>query len=300
MRYIKKQVTAGMTVNRKKHPYTMWLFWCITNICNLRCIYCSGKPERYGKDGFPGNIQIKALMKTLSATKNIFRIGFTGGEPFLIPNIITACKEITQTHYISMVTNLTSLKVDDFVKQIPPEKVISILASTHIKELERNNLVDRYVSNFLMCKEMGFNISAVEIAYPPYISEVRKYKTYFRDRGITLQYDPFKGNYNGKQFPDSYTEDEIKAFDMNIRLDSYTTMFHKGDLCNAGYNVGIVSPDGDIRPCFASQVIIGNIYKGITFRKELVKCPFEFCKCPLKYYDPFLFQKAMTESGISQ
>ena len=99
---------------------------------------------------------------------------------------------------------------------------------------------------------MGFNISAVEIAYPPYITEIHKYKEFFRGKGITLQFDPFKGNYKGMKYPESYTEEEIKAFGMKLRPDSYTTKIHKGSLCNAGYNVGIIIPAGNINPCFCN------------------------------------------------
>ena len=202
---------------------------------------------------------------------------------------------IDLNHYISIITNLTSLKIDDFAKEINPDRVMSILASTHIKELERNKLMDRFISNFLICEKRGFNISAVEIAYPPYITEIQKYKDFFRKKGITLQFDPFKGNNKGKEYPESYTEEEIKAFGITLRPDSYTTMVHKGCICNAGYNAGIVTPAGDIQICFESKKTIGNVYNRIEFRKTLITCPFEYCQCPLKYYDPYLFQKAMAD-----
>lgn len=53
-------------------------------------------------------IDIPAFVKMLDRTRKIFKITSTGGEPFLVPNLVEACEKITQRHYISFNTNLVT------------------------------------------------------------------------------------------------------------------------------------------------------------------------------------------------
>jgi MoaA/NifB/PqqE/SkfB family radical SAM enzyme len=277
----------------EKGRYDAMLFWCITDLCNLHCTYCSADAKEYGKDGLPGKIDLKAFMATLSKTNKTFRITFTGGEPFLIPNIIDVLRSVTKNHYISIITNLTSLKISEFVKFIPPRRVIELNASAHIKELKRKDLLERFITHYHMCKEHGFPVRVVEIAYPPFIPEIQNYKKYFLQRGIPLHFDPYKGMYKNREYPGAYTEEQIEVLGLAIVPASYTRKVHTGTLCNAGYNAVIATPDGRIRPCFYSDKIIGHIYEEIRFQTELIHCPYDYCQCPIKYYDSYLYQQAV-------
>jgi len=221
-------------------------------------------------------------------------IGFTGfGEPFLIPNIVEAVKEITHKHYVIFNTNLTSSKIKEFAETIDPKKVVSICASLHIKELERRNLMDRFIDNFLYCRRKGFNIFVRVVAYPPLSCEIKKYTLFFKRFDIKLKFDPFIGVYDGKRYPDSYSSKELSAFGFkHTEIDEFHT---KGRVCNAGYNTGIVGSDENIYTCSQIHENIGNIYKKISFKKKLLKCPIDSCDCPWFKYSVFLFEKALRE-----
>lgn len=299
--------------------YDAWLIWNITNKCNLACGFCSARASmpslikiikikslglipyfsikklkaKFKK--IPEKIDIVSLIRTLDETNRIFRIGFSGGEPFLSSNIIEACVELTKRHYISLNTNLISKNIKEFTEKIDPERVIHFHASLHIKELERLNLLDRYINNFLLCKEKGFDIFAQEVAYPPLLEEVDKYKKNFKEKGIELTFNPFNGEYNKKIYPQAYTEKEIEIFGLDETYINY--FYQKGKICNAGYNVGLVSITGDIQPCHLINKNMGNIYKEIKFSDKVIKCPFEFCFCPMKNYDDYLFKKAIEETS---
>lgn len=229
-------------------------------------------------------------------------IGLTGGgEPFSVNNILELCSEITKKHCLILNTNLTSHKIKSFAEKIDPTKVVMISASLHIKELERLGLVERYIENFLFCKERGFNICTPVVAYPPLLTEVERYKEFFGNIGINLLFGPFCGEYDGKIYPDAYTEEEnilfdyTKLFDLN---EDVPQIYHqKGKACNAGYNVGAIDcTTGNIHPCFSLPESIGNIYKEINFNNNLMICPLEFCGCPVKVYIPNLFKKALKET----
>ena len=280
--------------NLRNPPYDAWLLWVPTYQCNLDCDYCIvEKIIRYIPNTY--NINISALKNTLNNSNKIYRIDFTGGEPFLAPNIVELCIELTKKHFIAFNTNLTSKKVKEFAEKINPERVLSIVASCHIKELERRNLLSRYIHNFLLCKNRGFNIRAIEVGYPPLLKESDKYKKFFLEKGIDLTFCPYHGKYKEKFYPDSYSEKELKIFGLT---EKHINQFYQyGKLCNAGYNVGIIHPNGDIRYCFLINKSLGNIYEGIKFNDKLTRCPFKYCNCPLNIYDPYLFRKAISEVG---
>lgn len=288
-------------VIKQKEPenYDIWLRWYLSDRCTLECAYCTVGPIK--KTAKIPNIEIPPLIRVLENTGKTFKISFTGGgEPFLVPNLVEACVEITKKHYISLTTNLTSVRIAEFAKRINPRRVFHILASAHIKELEKRNLLDIYCNNFLLLREKGFNIKAIEVAYPPLLNEVKRYRLLFKNKGIELEFNPFLGNYNGKKYPFSYTQAELEIFGLNSsKGNSPKKNYQYLKLCNAGYNVVSVNPRGDIYPCDSINNKIGNIYNKIEFKKNLIVCPFKFCGCPINEYDPYLFKKALKEVGTS-
>jgi hypothetical protein len=150
-----------------------------------------------------------------------------------------------------------------------------------------------------MCKQKGFNIFCQAIAYPPLIKEAGKYKKYYAQNGIDLTFGPFCGEYDGKLYPDAYSETEIEALRLNKTSDSGIRHFYqKGHPCNAGYNAVMVDIYGNIRSCAKEDKVIGNIYRNINFTNKLILCPFERCYCPLNSYDLYLFEKAMKTKSL--
>jgi len=281
------------TVN-EKIKYDAWLQWNVTTRCNMNCQYCFDFDKKSKKFGEILEINIPELIKTLNKTNKFFRINFIGGEPFLTPNIVEACIQLTKKHYVSFNTNLTSTKLKEFCENINPKKVSYILAALHIKELEKRNLLNRYIDNFLLCKQKGFNIIAIVVAHPSLINEVEKYTKFFKEKNIDIKFTAFIGKYNEKNYPDEYTTKERNIFKINKKDNKNSNQ--KGKICNAGYNSGIIQPNGDIFRCLNINEKIGNIYNNILFDEHLIKCPVEFCGCPLKDYDKYLFNKALKEN----
>ncbi len=215
-------------------------------------------------------IDVETLLRTLERTGLAFRIGLTGGEPMLIPNIVEACEAITEKHYVSFNTNLTSGKVEDFASRVRPERVVEMLGSLHIKQLEKHGLVDVYVKNYLTLKEKGFSVTAQEIAYPPMSAEVPGLRKFFGKKGVDLTFGPFVGRYRWKQYPEAYTADELRVFGLDVEKN-VKSFRQEGKPCNAGYNLGVVMASGEVKPCYKIDIVLGNIYTGIDFRKDIVK-----------------------------
>ena len=308
-------------------PYNAVLLWSPTSKCSLNCIYCissatMSEDKRKGKAGLYNKIrmalnmsipslarnfiiykkmggvvpiQTERLIRALDATKKTFRIDFAGGEPFLIPNLVEACAAITKKHFVSINTNLITGKVDEFAAKIDPGRVSFFVASLHIKELEKHGLMSKYIDNFLKCRNRGFKIFAREVSYPALFGEAEEYKDFFKEKGINLTFGPFAGQYNGRRYPQAYTDEELKVFGLPPSCKNRTDP--AGKICNAGYNIAVVFPNGSVYPCYQMREYgeTGNIYEKIKFTDKLIECPFDSCNCPVDTCDPELAKKAIYE-----
>lgn len=289
-------------------PYTAWLHWSPTEECNLQCSYClSAKNRIYTKKTwlFPKRtaaINIKLFLRTLERSGKTFKISFVGGgEPFLVPNLAKLCGVLSKKHFLSFNTNLTSKQIPELVNLVPPSRILDIGASLHIDELTKRNLLDNFISNYLLCKTKGFNISAREIAHPSMKQRVSELKSFFIKKGIILNFDPFIGTYQNKLYPAAYTEEELNIFDLQrIKDQTQRNDIHRQSqpLCNAGYNVAYVHPSGDIWQCPAIPKKIGHVYNEVTFQNELSECTAKFCVCPLNKYDQALFELAKNSCAL--
>ncbi len=53
----------------------------------------------------------------------------------------------------------------------------------------------------------------------------------------------------------------------------------------------VIQTDGILKPCYQVKEYRGNIYKNIQFNNQLIRCPFDYCGCPLNVYDPYLIDR---------
>lgn len=309
-----------MNIFRKKNNRYSAFITVIVNTakCNLNCSYCFQNlsqsyfdlmgidAEKRAANGRKSILEfdISSFLKTLEKTKQTFCVSLGGEEPFLASNIIEICQNTTKEHHIRLSSNMTSPHWKDFVKVVDPGKVFMILASAHIEELNKRNLLDIYISNFLSCREKGFRIIAAEVAHPNLVTKVDEYKSLFKSRGIDLKFMAFQGIYKGNFYPYAYTDKDLKIFGLSAQLKAKCR--RKDELCNAGYNVAFTDSEGFVYPCahffYSSdnnKYKLGNIHTGFNFRKHMLRCPFEACSCPMKTIDKRLFDEAVRKTGAA-
>jgi len=288
---------------KKEYPdwtgkvYDTTLMWTVTDYCNFSCSGCIATAKKAGKDYIPERIDISALKKTLDDSNQIFKILFTGGEPLLIENIIDVFAEVTTKNYMALITNLTNPKVKELGERIDPSRVLFLKASAHLMELEKRNLLDTFLDHYNLLQEKGFTLFTEEIAYPIMADKVDAYKKIFLDRGIELCFQAFRGIWQGKKYPEAYTEEEHRIFNFSsIGIASKEMHYRKNKKCNAGYNACIARPNGDIHRCYDIPDSLGNLYTGIKLYDTLIECPLDFCDCPLAVFESHLFERAMDET----
>ncbi len=263
-----------------------------TRRCNFTCEYCFDSNEEKRSSKLEP-INISNLLSSLDRLNKTFRVSFIGGEMFLVPNIIETCIEVSKKHYIHFNTNLVPNSVRKFADAIDPERVVSIQASLHMQELEKRGMIDAFITNYNYLKDKGFKISSVAVAHPSLLPEIEKFDTIFTDGGVDYEFGNFFGEYDGKQYPASYTKKELEAFDMSrgegdpeSNVEFYQ---RKGKRCNAGTNMFLLTPDSDdVYPCAAVPRRLGNLEEGFNPLESPIVCPADYCFCPTETNSQYL------------
>lgn len=265
-------------------------YWKINNACNFRCKYCFFDNHREHPQ--VGKHTAKEITEAFDDTGVVWTIVIDGGEPFLYPGIVDLLTGLTDNHYVVLVTNLSrSAQIREFSDRIPAEKVLRIGTSVHIEERERLGLVNSYIENFLMLKEKGFAMYATYVVYPSLFSRIEDDFEFFQSNGIIISPVPFRGIYNGKQYPESYSEKEKRIFrslapagSVHVSLLKGRSSF-KGRYCYAGSRLIDINEGGLVSICVSAlvykQITLGNFFsKETTLLKQMRVCTFEYCSCP--------------------
>ncbi|MBW2998789.1 radical SAM protein [Candidatus Woesearchaeota archaeon] len=252
--------------------------WHMTNFCNFNCHYCYCNT----KEGIEKELPVDKIINSLKKTGRDCNLNMTGGEPFLFPNFIELCKALTENDIkISIDTNLSiDSKVKEFINTINPVDVKYLYISTHIEEREKRNGVDKFIENLLLLKEKNFHFGVNYVLHPTLFKRFKKDYDYFESKGIKLNVKPFKGLYNGKKYPLSYTNKEKKVLlkndpgvFRNLPFDS------KGVKCNAGKTMVRIQINGDVSRCVADKTKMGNIFMEIKLNEDAKPCIVDRCPC---------------------
>ena len=268
----------------------IYIHWELTKKCNYSCIYCSAT-DISKKDSFQTvKIDISRILEKIEKIDDIILFTFTGGEPFLISNFPEFIKEITRKHLVRIDTNLSiKQNCEKFLNIVNPSKIYEIIFSTHILELKKKNInledLCKTVNKF---QDKGFKITGNYVLWPPLINNFEKDLDFFRQKGISVFPSLFIGNYQQKEYPFSYTEDDLQRI-RKYNPESLSVLSRSyGKKCTAGTRAFYINSNFDVFPCFSYKKRIGNLLNKIKPLKKIAKCPSEYCYCPFNRYYSFI------------
>jgi len=257
--------------------------WDIHYRCNFRCPFCwfNDKWEEMDKLN-----RYKSVEELVSVWRKVYdkygecHIMITGGEPTLYPNFIELISELSKIHTIK-VTSQLSTDMYTFARKLNPERV----------ELDMNfhpfeSKLEPFIRKVLYLKQRGFRGGVCYLAYPPQMGKIFYYKEKFEEKGINFALAAFWGVYQGKRYPESYTEEE-KEMMKPFLGDSARVLYHlegkktKGKLCRAGFSYASIKADGKVTRCGPlSDKPIGNLFdKDFSLFDKPMPCEAEVCPC---------------------
>ena len=178
------------------------IIWNMTRKCNFRCEYCY-----FPHDNSPvtETLPVEKIKAFLDDTGRTWTVGMTGGEPFIYPGFVDTCEVLTQTHNIGVDTNLSiSSKVKDFAEHIDPARVDDLYVALHIQERERIKGVPAFIENAQLLLDKGFTVIVNYVVHPDLEQRFHKDREFFAAHGIAITPRPFKGEFEGRRYPEAY------------------------------------------------------------------------------------------------
>lgn len=255
--------------------------WHINDNCNFACDYC----YEWVKNKTPPPINVSKLSEGLTTLGKDWIFLLTGGEPFLEPNFVEICQEISKNHLIAINTNLSLHNTFEFGDQIDPNRTVFINAAVHIVEREKTDkTLEAYIQKALYLQDKGFNLIAYYVVNPDLLPRMKSDIDYLKSKGIkNVRIKMGRGVFQGKYYPASYSEEQgnfIRTFEADwpelALLDELPSL--KGKLCHAGRHFFFMNRKGDLRRCSGIFTKHGNLFeKTVRFDAEPKPCSASNC-----------------------
>ncbi len=270
------------------HPSRVFFTWDIHYACNYRCTYCffSKRWDEVAKENrYVGIDRWKAIWDGIFKRYGTGHIHFSGGEPFTYPSFIDLVAYLSQEYTVEFDTNL-SFDIMEFILKIKPSRA-KFAASFHPEFVG----IGTFLEKALFLKEEGYDIGINFVAYPAHLEGMKEYKEKVISKHLSFDIMPFRGEYQGRNYPKEYTEEEkrlIKECDSQTAAKMLETYggdkknSRKGELCRMGQMYTKIHPDGTAyRCCFINDGgKLGNLIDDTFSLYEKPKiCEYDECPC---------------------
>ncbi len=274
----------------RKNPRLQWLFFELTDRCNLNCAHCGSSC------GDSGNIlttqDVKDVLDSLDGAKPM--ICLTGGEPLLSPHFYDIGKEIIEMGLSwGMTTNATLIdtKTAERIKKAGMATVsVSLdgLEESHDRLRGRKGAWKEAVKGIKALQSVGYQPQVTSVFHRDNISELEATYEYLLDMNITswrpINVEPIGRtceNYglllSKQQLSELLQFIKEKRYDPGNPMEvTFGCSHYLGVpmermvrdhyfLCGAGIYVASVRSNGDISACLdienLPELVQGNIYR---------------------------------------
>jgi organic radical activating enzyme len=275
----------------------MELWLC--NTCTFHCGYCTLAEN--------GEVSNKAHLEIYKNKKNIEKIIsffdtyttsekkwtviFTGGEPFLVPNLHVIIRSlIQQKNKVCFYTNLSiPLEHDNFswLDYNVSEYIDYFMCTFHPEWIGKENLFFKRISEL---KSKGAKPIVRFVSHPEMLYLLSKLDHECRSIGVTF----YPTTLFSKNYPRSYSQEEksllnkyMKGYSPLIQLEGGLDVSNM--ICNAGATLfaANIPNGGDITPCISvEKPVVGNIFKcKLKEFKSSTKClkKEKVCTCDIHF-----------------
>lgn len=263
--------------------------WDIHHSCNYRCPYCwfYGKWDEIKKNNiYPGLKRLVQIWKCIYDKYGCVQIQINGGEPFTYPDFNGLIIEISKMHKVGITTN-SSGDIKSIVEKANKTN-INFGMSFHPLFVDLNTFLEKAV----IAKESGIAANVLFLAWPPQIQRIFDYKRTFEEYGINFTVLTFWGKYNGKDYPQGYSDEERKILSsvLGTRAESgekfqLTPKITRGKFCRAGQTYALIHPNGNVYRCGGGNWKVqhepfSSIFaKDFQLLSEPLPCDSDECPC---------------------
>lgn len=269
-------------------------------VCNYKCPYCvagHAPPEGRGPSPWDEERYLRIIdnLCALPFPINI-RIG-VGGEFFISKVLVEGARRLAKSDNVTSLNLITNLSFHPkqyarILGDVPAHKV-AMVASFHPTEVKSE---DAWIAN---AKELStyYDLVTMSVAYPPSLHRLPELKKKFEAAGVDHFIQPFIGDYEGKTYPQAYTEEERQIIrDVIYSRHDYEFLLNlkRPGLCNAGFKYLFIDPMGLVQPCGGAQhgKPLGDLSASpdITFLDGPRPCPAMACQCDTENINTLAFE----------
>lgn len=303
---------AGPKLNRISQHESVVNVRYVTDFptCNFACEYCiAGHGETS-----PMKERDWDAKRYLKITENLAKLPFpinvrfgVAGEFFVDKTLVDGARQLSHApniHSLNLITNL-SFNYRQYKKILKGYRQdnLAIVASFHPTEVK-----DHQAWFDTAAAIAGdYDFSALLVGYPPLIDKISVYRDELKKRNIETFVQPFIGPYEGKQYPQNYTEAEHALLTdiMYSRHDvEYLLNLKKPGMCNAGFKSLYINPRGIVYPCGMAKykTPIGDFTKGpeLQLNSAPQPCPAQKCNCDTENINTVSFEQFYELDALNQ
>ncbi len=253
------------------------IIWNMTRKCNFRCEYCY-----FPHDNTPvtETLPVERITEFLDGTGETWTVGLTGGEPFIYPGFVDICEALTRNHRIGVDTNLSvSSRVRDFAERIDPARVQDLYVALHIEERERVKGVPAFIENARLLMDRGFKVIVNYVVHPTLEARFHADRAFFAGHGIPLTPRPFRGEFEGRRYPEAYGDRACSVFADHPEQGKKVAFNFFGVPCSAGRTLLRLEPDGTVFRCPGDKTVLGNVLDSVRLMEGDEPCIKKRCPC---------------------
>jgi organic radical activating enzyme len=229
----------------------------VRNPCNYRCFYCvaAGKNnepvQRFDLD------RIEKAYEQIHAKLVVTTFECGGGEPTVHPQFPELLRICSRHGAVSFPTNNSQ----NPARWLPRETARRIYIRSALHPESEPNL-DRYVNNAQYLIDAGCEFQSLYIAHPTRIAKIPEYRELFSRHGLPFTPVAFIGQYEGRSYPHSYSEEEKRLVGLEEesrywlhKIEPHTTRIRnfRGIPCIAGFRSIYIKCDGSLRRCMYDE-----------------------------------------------
>lgn len=263
---------------------------CPTTLCNYRCSYCYLDHDNRDAKGEARGVRAwqRTMERIIKIKRPLYLAIGTEGEPLVVKPFFDLLRQISPLEHVKGIwfpTNL-SRPIEEIAEGVDISK-LGLTASLHPSEFSDH---DRSLNNFLSrcewVRENGGDVVINFILTPGQFDLFPAYRWIARERGIPMTANVFKGVYQGKSYPESYTEEEHALFkeffeDRPLVHEFMSGRSSRGVPCNAGRDlIHVEAARGAVWNCPFAMEPMGSIWDDdFSVRNCSSPCTTDWCEC---------------------
>lgn len=260
--------------------------WQLLGACDYDCSYCIQKPAK--RTGAPDAATLDAILALLAALPGAWEIKMSGGEPFLLPALLTRVLPflVAETpHAVSLLTNLhPGPEILGRFAEITRGRLAIVSASLHLEKTDVESFLDR--ARFLRARmDPAARLVVNGVLVPGRLPRIARAAAEVRAAGFKFFPQLMKTAAGVAAYADE--ERPLLAGLLGrdpSPADANLAPNYRGRACRAGADYFVLAWTGECWRCRAArrrkEGLLGRAGGGaLRLARGAAPCPYDLCPC---------------------